>query len=58
MCCWGPSAHTSWTDYFSPVILTNASSNLSMFYPKRFGPVAAVKTLDAEEEAITLASNT
>ena len=45
-------------NYFSPTILTNVSTESSVWREETFGPIAAVRTFDTEEEAIALANDT
>ncbi len=52
-----PLAHLG-PNFFSPTILVNVSPNSSAWHAETFGPVAAVRTFDAEEEAMTLANDT
>ncbi len=45
-------------NYFSPTILTNVRTSSSIWHAETFGPIAAVRTFDTEEEAISLANDT
>ncbi len=45
-------------NYFSPTILTNVDTTTSLWRDETFGPIAAIRSFDAEDEAITLANDT
>ena len=45
-------------NYFSPTILAGVSTNSSVWRDENFGPVAAVRAFDTEEEAVALANDT
>jgi len=45
-------------NYFAPTILTNVNPRSLIWCTETFGPVAAVKTFESEEEALALANDT
>ena len=57
-CLTGGSALTEvGANFFQPTIITNVATNSRLWKEETFGPVAAIRSFDTEEEAIELAND-